>query len=60
MKKFIFGLGALIVIGIVVVLFHQKHNKVESKQKTAVAKYGVDSVDSVDAENLFYNPVSVR
>lgn len=55
MKKFIFGLGALIVIGIVVVLFHQKHNKVESKQKTAVAKYGVDSVDSVDAENWFYN-----
>ena len=34
---------------------HQKHNKVESKQKTAVAKYGVDSVDSVDAENWFYN-----
>ena len=27
----------------------------ESTQKTAVAKYGVDSVDSVDAENWFYN-----
>ncbi|MBO6187740.1 MAG: hypothetical protein J6O23_04455 [Prevotella sp.] len=58
MKKFIFGLGALIVIGIFVVLFHQKHNKVEVKQKTAVAKYSADSVDcvdSVDAENRFYS-----